>query len=222
MGLVPVEPDPSLWAIEPPPDDHPDDLWAVGADLAPGTLLRAYRLGLFPMPLEGIGLAWFSPRHRGVIPLDRRPRRTLRRAAPGFEIRVDTCFADVVTACGDPRRPHGWIDGEIVEAYEALHLLGWAHSVETWDDDGLAGGLYGVAIGGLFAAESMFRRRPRADKAALHALIELLHTTPDPGGRLLDVQWPTPHLRLLGAVELSRATYRQRLEQALRLDEPSL
>ncbi len=217
---MPVEPPPSLWALEPPPDDHPDDLWAIGADLEPGTLVRAYRLGLFPMPLDGVGVGWFSPRSRGVIPLDRRPPRTLRRTAPRFALKIDSAFVDVVAACGDPAREHGWIDDEIVRAYGRLHGLGWAHSVEAWDDDGLAGGLYGVAIGGLFAAESMFRRRPGADKAALYGLVERMRATDDAAARLLDVQWRTPHLSLLGAVEIPRATYRQRLGRALALSEP--
>ena len=146
-----------------------------------------------------------------------RPSRSLRRAARGYEIRVDTAFADVIGGCADPRRPHGWIEPELVEAYTRLHALGWAHSVEAWDAEGLAGGLYGVGIGGLFAAESMFHRRSGASKAALLGLVERLQA----GGeaRLLDVQWATPHLVSLGAVEIPRAEYHRLLDAALLLDD---
>ena len=207
----------SAWSFEPAPDDHPDDLWALGADLEPGTLLAAYRVGLFPMPI-GPRLGWFSPRRRAIVTLDGfRPSRSLRRAARRYEIRVDTVFADVVAGCARPGDPHSWIDGGVEAAYGRLHELGWAHSVEAWDLDGLAGGLYGVSIGGLFAAESMFQRRTDASKAAFVALVEQLRHPGDASRRLLDVQWLTPHLATLGATELSRAQYRVRLADALGL-----
>ena len=214
---MPIEPPPTLWTLERPVDDHPHDVWGRGADLEPGTLLAAYREGLFPMPVEG-DLVWWSPGRRAVIPVAGfGASRSLRRAARGYEIRVDTAFADVIGGCADPRRPHGWIEPELVEAYTRLHALGWAHSVEAWDAEGLAGGLYGVGIGGLFAAESMFHRRSGASKAALLGLVELLRA----GGeaRLLDVQWATPHLVSLGAVEISRAAYHRLLDAALLLDD---
>jgi leucyl/phenylalanyl-tRNA--protein transferase len=153
-----------------------------------------------------------------VIPVERfAPSRSLRRAARGFEIRVDTAFAAVIDGCADPVRPHGWIDEGFVAAYTRLHELGWAHSVEAWDDQGLAGGLYGVASNGLFAAESMFFARTGASKAAVLGLIGLLRAAG--GARLVDVQWSTPHLASLGAVELTRAEYHRRLDIALRLPE---
>lgn len=215
-----AEPEPSVWHFEPVPDDHPHDLWALGADLEPGTLLAAYRLGLFPMPL-GERLGWFSPPRRGVVPLDPfAPSRSLRRAARRFELRVDTAFDEVVAGCARPGRPESWIDDTIVEAYGRLHELGWARSVEAWDEQGLAGGLYGVAIGGLFAAESMFHVRTDASKAAFIALVERLRAAGDADRRVLDVQWQTPHLRFLGAVEVSRAEYRRRLAAALALSSP--
>jgi leucyl/phenylalanyl-tRNA--protein transferase len=130
--------------------------------------------------------------------------RSLRRSTARYEIRVDTAFPEVLEACADPAREHGWIDGRIASAYVELHRLGWAHSVEAWDADGLAGGLYGVAIGGLFAGESMFHRRIDASKVALTGLVDLLGNGSD---RLVDVQWCTPHLARLGAVELSREAY---------------
>jgi len=210
----------SAWSFEPAPDDHPDDLWALGADLEPGTLLAAYRVGLFPMPI-GPRLGWFSPRRRAIVTLDGfRPSRSLRRAARRYEIRVDTVFADVVAGCARPGDPHSWIDGGVEAAYGRLHELGWAHSVEAWDVDGLAGGLYGVSIGGLFAAESMFHRRTDASKAAFVALVEQLRRPGDASRRLLDVQWLTPHLARLGAVEIDRASYRKRLSAALELPGP--
>lgn len=185
----------------------------MGADLEPGTLLAAYRTGLFPMPVQG-HLAWWSPQPRGIVPLDGlRVSRSLRQSCRRYEIRVDTAFDDVVRACADSRRPHGWITDEFRRAYGELHRLGWAHSVETWSVDGrLVGGLYGVAIDGLFAGESMFHRERDASKVALLALVEHLQTR---GGVLLDVQWCTPHLASLGAVDVSRREYRRLLEDAL-------
>jgi leucyl/phenylalanyl-tRNA---protein transferase len=220
IALVPRLPSPTTWSFEPPPDGHPEDLWAVGADLEPGTLVAAYRLGLFPMPL-GPRLGWFSPRRRAVVALDSfAPSRSLRRAARRYEVRVDTAFADVVAGCARPGDPQSWIDEGIEAAYGRLHELGWAHSVEAWDDDGLAGGLYGVALGGLFAAESMFHARTDASKATFVALAGRLFEAGDADRRLLDVQWLTPHLARLGAVEIPRAEYRVRLAAALTLRSP--
>jgi leucyl/phenylalanyl-tRNA--protein transferase len=219
--VSPVDPPPSSWQLEAPPDDHRDDLWAVGADLAPGTLVAAYRLGLFPMPV-GARIGWFSPARRAIVPLEPfAPSRSLRRARRRYEIRVDTAFADVVSGCARPGDPASWIDSGIEAAYRDLHEGGWAHSVEAWDVDGLAGGLYGVAIGGLFAAESMFHARTDASKAAFVGLVELLRAAGAAESRLLDVQWVTPHLASLGAVEVSRAEYRRRLAVALTLARPS-
>jgi leucyl/phenylalanyl-tRNA--protein transferase len=133
-------------------------------------------------------------------------------------VRIDTAFDAVIDACADPGRQHGWIDDRITEAYQRLHRLGWAHSVEAWTPEGeLAGGLYGVAIGGLFAGESMFHRRTDASKVALVHLVELLAAG---GSTLLDVQWTTDHLRSLGAVDVPRAEYLERLEAALALPLP--
>lgn len=193
-----------------PPADSADEhgIVAVGGDLRPELLLAAYRGGIFPMPVEG-HLVWWSPDPRGVIERVR-VSRSLRRTRRRFEIRTDTAFAAVVEGCADPRREGGWITREVRDAYVRLHELGWAHSVEAWDGDGLAGGLYGVAIGRLFAAESMFHRRTDASKAALAALAERMCT-----GALIDVQWLTPHLASLGAVEIPRAEYLRRLARAI-------
>ena len=173
-----IEPPRSDWRFPGPARFDPDDdLVAAGADLAPGTLLEAYRRGLFPMPSgrRGDPMLWFSPVRRGVLPLDGlRVSRSLRRSVRRFEIRVDTALPEVIDACADPRRPAGWIDPPIRAAYVELHRLGWVHSVEAWRDDRLAGGLYGVSIGGLFAGESMFHRETDASKVALVALVDLL------------------------------------------------
>ena len=198
----------------------------VGADLEPGTILAAYRGGLFPMPVDDRNLGWWSPDPRGILPLDRlRVTRSTRQAARRFEIRVDTAFDEVVRGCADARRPHGWIDGRVRAAYAVLHRLGWAHLVEAWTADGwLAGGLYGVSIGGLFAGESMFHREEReardASKVALAALVDLLRRAPCGERRLLDVQWCTPHLESLGVVEVSRSEYARLLALALELPPP--
>jgi leucyl/phenylalanyl-tRNA--protein transferase len=215
---MPDEPPPTSWAF-PPAERWPsgEDLVCGGADLEPGTLLAGYSAGLFPMPVrEWPVMAWWSPDPRAILPVeDFSPSRSLRRSMRRFEIRVDSSFGAVVDACADPRRPHGWITGEIRAAYGRLHELGWAHSVEAWDEAGeLAGGLYGVEIGGLFAAESKFHVRTDASKAALAALVASLREAG--GERLLDVQWQTDHLASLGVVEIPRRDYLQRLRRALR------
>ncbi len=164
------------------------------------------------MPVDGRRLGWWSPDPRGILPLDAvRVSRSLRKACAHFEIRVDTDLEAVIDACADPSRQGRWITPTIKAAYLALHELGWVHSVEAWSlDDGLlAGGLYGVAVGGLFAGESMFHRRSDASKVALLGLVQLL-----PDDTLLDVQWRTDHLATLGVVEVPRAEYLRRLAVA--------
>ncbi len=208
---MPVEPPATGWIFgDPSTHDDGDDLVAIGADLEPGTLLEAYRRGIFPMPAGDPGdpMYWFSPLRRGVLRLDDlRVSRSLRRSCQDLEVRVDTVFTEVVAACADPRRPHGWITDQVAEAYQRLHALGWAHSVETWRGDELVGGLYGLAIGGLFAGESMFHRARDASKVALVGLVDLLREGAAPGPRLVDVQWATPHLRSLGISEIDRSDY---------------
>ncbi len=216
---MPTEPPPSRWIL-PPADNVADaEIAGVGGDLAPGTLLAAYRQGLFPMRLRPRGpIGWWSPDPRGIIPIDGlRVSRSLRRSCRRFDVKVDTAFEQVMRGCADPRRPHGWIDKKFIAAYTELHHLGWAHSVETWQTDAegesaLVGGLYGVAIGSLFAAESKFHRVADASKVALVGLVELLQSG---GATLLDVQWTTPHLLSLGAVDVPRAEYLDRLADAI-------
>ncbi len=221
-NLVPVEPPPTRWLLPPASSADEDGLVGVGADLEPGTLLAAYRSGLFPMPLARRGpIGWWSPDPRGIIPLDRlHVSHSLRRSLRRFEIRVDTAFAHIVEGCADPRRPHGWITQEMRAAYLRLHELGWAHSIEAWTREGrLGGGLYGLAIGGFFAGESMYYRERDASKVALAALVAAL-SSDGVKGRLLDIQWTTPHLRTLGAVDLPRDEYVDLLAAALRLPLP--
>lgn len=221
---MPIEPPSSAWSFgDPRGYDALDDLVGIGADLEPGTLLAAYRRGLFPMPSghHGDPMYWFCPVSRGILPLDQlHVSRSLRRSTRDFETRIDTSFEEVVAACADPRREQGWIDDEVREAYCELHRLGWAHSVETWQDGRLVGGLYGVAVGGLFAGESMFHRVTDASKAALVALVGLLRDE-HAEHRLLDVQWRTDHLATLGVVEIPRAAYLSRLHHAVSLPLPS-
>jgi len=211
---VPIEPPPSRWELPPPDAADEREICGVGADLEPGTVLAAYRRGLFPMRLGLDGpVAWWSPDPRGVIPLDAViVSRSLRRSQRRFELRVNTAFEAVMRACADPARPHGWIDESFVAAYGNLHRLGWAHSVETWRDGELVGGLYGVAIGGFFAGESMFHRASDASKVALLNCVELLNAG---DAAMFDVQWVTPHLESLGAVPIRRDDYVKRLAEAV-------
>jgi leucyl/phenylalanyl-tRNA--protein transferase len=218
VGAVPVEPPPTRWQFPSPRRVGRDGLLAVGADLEPGTLLAAYRRGVFPMPLDGVAeAAWFSPDPRGVIePAAVHVSRSLRRSCRRYTVTADRDFAAVVAGCAAPDRPGGWITPAMRDAYQRLHALGWAHSLEVWDADGaLAGGLYGVEVGGLFAAESKFHRRTDASKVAVVALAERLQNTGGP--RLIDVQWTTEHLARLGARKLPRRAYLAALERALRL-----
>ena len=217
---MPIEPPPTPWALPAPEAAHPNEVCGVGADLEPGTLLAAYRGGLFPMRLGAGGpIGWWSPDPRGVIPLDgMHVSRSLAKHRRRFEITVDKAFGDVMLACGDPSRPHGWIDDTFVQAYCRLYELGWAHSIEAWRDGRLVGGVYGVGIGGLFAGESMFHRETDASKVALVALVELLR---DGGATLFDVQWVTPHLASLGAVALARTEYLDALAAALSSPGPA-
>ncbi len=181
----------------------------IPADL----LLHAYRNAVFPMAMEDGEIAWFSPDPRAIIPLDtfhipHGLKRTVKRKV--FEVRIDTCFEQVMRACA--RRDETWIDEQIIESYVNLHRLGHAHSVEAWHKGELAGGLYGVALGGAFFGESMFHDVTDASKAALWALVERLRAR---NFTLLDTQWLTPHLRTFGAMEIPAAIYRKLLGASL-------
>ncbi|HEY5820415.1 MAG TPA: leucyl/phenylalanyl-tRNA--protein transferase [Propionibacteriaceae bacterium] len=200
-----------------------DDLIGVSKVFDADLAVLAYENGVFPMPAHGDMMGWYSPLDRAVLPLDElRVTRSLRKMQHRYEVRIDTAFEAVIDGCADPNRPSGWIDQQIRRVYWQLHEEGVVHSVEAWTLDGqLAGGLYGVAIGGLFAGESMFHRPDigrDASKVALIGLVELLKR--DGADRLLDVQWQTPHLASLGVVEIGREDYLSRLEAALRTSPP--
>ena len=172
---------------------------------------------------EGEGdeaIAWWSPPYRGVLNFaDLRVSRSLRRSCRRYQVSANVAFGDVIRACAELPRDGGWISPAIIDAYERLHRLGWAHSVETWLDGELVGGLYGVQIGGLFAGESMFHTATDASKVALVALVSGLEHC---GARLLDVQWATDHLATLGVCEITRGEYLDRLHTALPCQASSL
>jgi leucyl/phenylalanyl-tRNA--protein transferase len=196
-------------------DEH--GLVAVGGDLQPATILEAYRRGIFPWYDESLPVCWWSPDPRAILPLEalhvsRRLARTIRSSR--FRTTVNQDFAGVIRGCAD-RVEGTWITPDMMAAYERLHELGHAHSVEAWQDDVLAGGVYGVAVGGLFAGESMFHRRTDASKVALVALAERLR---ERRFCLLDIQFLTPHTARLGAVEIPRRDYLERLKTANELE----
>jgi leucyl/phenylalanyl-tRNA---protein transferase len=182
-------------------------------------LVSAYSSGWFPMAVEPGEIRWYSPDPRGIIPLDtfhasRRLSRVVRQGR--FEVRIDHDFEAVIRACASREDEDGsWIDDEILQSYCALHQRGLAHSVETWQDGALAGGLYGVAIGGAFFGESMFHRVTDASKVAMVALVERLRAR---GFVLLDTQWVTDHLTQFGAIEIPRRRYLRLLDAALRVE----
>lgn len=210
---------PSSWLLPNPHEADDDGVVGVGADLAPGTLVDAYRRGIFPWPHPGVPLPWFSPDPRGVIRLgdfhlSRSLRRTLRTS--GWETTVDTAFAAVLGGCSErPADVGTWITSPMARAYQRLHELGWAHSLEVWEGQRLVGGVYGVQAGGVFTGESMFHREADASKVAL---ADLCRRLAEAGGRLLDVQLTTAHLRTLGAVDYPRERFTRLLAAARDLD----
>lgn len=201
---------------EPFPDPRgadADGLVAVGGDLGPERLLAAYRCGVFPWFDEGMPILWWSPSPRAIMELDRaHVSRSLRRRwqSGAFSVTLNRAFTRVMLACGD-RNEGTWITSEMVAAYGRLHDLGVAHSVEVWRGDALVGGLYGVQVGTAFAAESMFHRATDASKVALVVSVRSLARA---GFTLFDVQFLTPHLKSMGASEISRESYLERVSLA--------
>jgi leucyl/phenylalanyl-tRNA--protein transferase len=211
----------------PPELAEPDGFVGVGGDLGPQTLLRAYSEGVFPWYSEGDPILWWSPDPRAIFELaegstsdgspgygglhvPRRLARTIRSSK--FRVTVNACFETVMRSCGEDREEGTWVTPEMLAAYTAMHRLGHAHSLETWVGDELAGGIYGIAIGGLFAAESMFYRITDGSKVALAALVSRLK---ERGFVLLDVQMKTSHTARLGATNISRTDYLRRLREAV-------
>lgn len=187
-----------------------DDIVAVGGDLEPQTLVAAYRAGVFPWPTEGLPLLWFCPVRRAILELDSlHIGRSLARAARRSELRftIDRAFSEVIRNCAKTPRPDQdgtWITPEMIAAYERLHCLRIAHSVEAWRGERLVGGVYGVDSGGAFSAESMFYLEPWASKLALLHLLEHLRSR---GLEWIDIQVMTPHMRQLGAREIPRREF---------------
>lgn len=206
----------SRWDFAPLSEWSPDDLVAAGADLDPATLIRGYMSGLFPMGIGRVNrqIGWWSPAMRGVLPLDRlHVTRSMRQSAKRYTVLIDNDFESVIRACASPTREGVWITRNFINAYCELHRLGWAHSVETYNEDGhLVGGLYGVRVGRFFAGESMFHVQRDASKVALMHLVATMRASEM---SLLDVQWSTPHLASLGVVEIPRAEYLERLADAV-------
>jgi leucyl/phenylalanyl-tRNA--protein transferase len=195
-------------------------LTKFGSNWEPETLVAAYRAGLFPMPYEIDGqesaIGWWSPQPRAIFhPGDIHISKSLRAAQRKFRVTVDLDFEAVIRACGDPDRKSGWINEDVISAFSRLHQIGLAHSIEVWDrNDQLAGGLYGVELGGIFAGESMFHSVTDASKVALVHLGELLD---DGEGRVIDTQWMTDHLESMGAKPIDRKDYCQILPNLLNL-----
>lgn len=201
----------------PPEQGDARGLVGVGGDLTVPLLRRAYSEGVFPWYNDGDPILWWSPDPRGIIPLDgfhiaKRLARTIRSGK--FRVTVNQCFRDVMQACGAGRPEGTWITDDMLDGYTAAHAAGLAHSLEVWCGETLAGGIYGIAIGGLFAGESMFHRVTDASKVALAALVERLRTR---GFVLFDVQMQTEHTATMGAIAIPRADYLQRLRTAITL-----
>ena len=204
------------WTFPSPHDWDEDDVVAMGADLAPDTLLYAYSHGMFPMYVDKRhrNLGWWSPMKRGVIPLDGlRISRSMRQSARRFSCTINSDFVAVMQRCADLRTDGNWIDNEFISAYTQLHTLGHAHSVEVRNArNELVGGLYGVRINGFFAGESMFHLEDDASKVALMHLVDLMNLA---GMTLLDTQWCTDHLASLGCISVPRTQYLGLLRQAI-------
>ncbi len=197
----------------------PDGLAGVGGDLSVSTLLLAYAEGVFPWFNENDPVLWWSPDPRGIFELDGLivPRRLARTIRSGkFRITFNTCFSDVMRACGENREEGTWVTDSMIEAYTSLHEIRHAHSVEVWLGSELVGGAYGVSMGAFFSAESMFYRETDASKVALFHLVQRLKQQ---GFLLLDTQMTTDHTQRLGAIQISRVDYLKRLRAAIRMNQ---
>ena len=206
-----------LWFPDPRTADA-DGLVAIGGDLSAPRLLLAYRNGIFPWSVNPV--TWWSPNPRAIFELEnfhvpRSLAKVLRKGV--FDITVNCAFRKVMEGCAAPApgRENTWIAPEFIEAYTLLHKLGHAHSVECWQNHELVGGIYGVAIGGFFAGESMFHRAPNASKVALYHLVQRLRSR---GFTLFDIQMLTHVTRQLGAIEIPRSDYLRRLSKAVDLE----
>jgi leucyl/phenylalanyl-tRNA---protein transferase len=205
------------------PDAHfanRDGIVALSRTMTPGLVLQAYRKGIFPWPIAQGIVPWASPDPRALFPLERRapwPRHVRRALNLPFEVTFDQAFSEVMRACGTLRAEGTWITPDVVHSYDELNRLGWAHSIEVWEQGGLAGGLYGLAVGSLFAGESMFHRTTGASKVAFARMVERLR---ERGFRVFDVQVMSPHLASLGCIEVKRDEYLRLVERCVRESIP--
>jgi leucyl/phenylalanyl-tRNA--protein transferase len=212
---VPIEPPPARVELPDARGANREGIVALSRSMSPGLVLQAYRKGIFPWPIAQGLVPWASPDPRAIFPLSPPkpwPRHVRRALRLGFRITFDQAFEEVLRACGDERSEGTWITPDILETYLELHRLGWGHSVEVWRGDELAGGLYGLAVGALFAGESMFHRDTGASKVAFVAMTERLR---ERSFRLFDVQVMSPHLASLGCVEIPRSEYLRAVAQAV-------
>ena len=197
------------------PEPRPgQDVVAVSRSMSPALVLEAYRNGIFPWPVRQGLVPWASPDPRAIFPLEPRewPRTVKRSFKPAFRVSFDEAFDDVMLACGEREGEGTWITPDIISTYSELHRMGWAHSVEVWQDAQLAGGLYGIAMGKLFAGESMFHRVTGASKVAFASCADRLRAR---GFTIFDVQVLTGHLGMLGCVEIPRDDYLSRAREAI-------
>lgn len=211
-----------------PVGEWPDqDLIGFSTEFDAELAIASYQCGVFPMPLtggfRGSDMGWWSPIDRAVLPLGGlRVTKSMRQSARKYTTTIDRAFPDVIAACANPDRPGGWIDSDVLRVYTEMHKRGVVHSVETWDASGvLVGGLYGVSLGGLFAGESMFHDEAIGRDASKVALMRLVRELLLARAELLDVQWLTPHLATLGAVELDRLEFLGLLSDALESPTPN-
>jgi leucyl/phenylalanyl-tRNA--protein transferase len=193
-----------------------EDVVAVSRSMNPALVLAAYREGAFPWPVRQGLVPWASPDPRAIFPLESRspwPRTVRRSFKPHFRVSYDEAFGEVMRACGHREDAGTWITPDILKTYDELHRLGWAHSVEVWNGPSLVGGLYGIALGSLFAGESMYHRETGASKVAFSCCADRLR---ERGFRLFDVQVLTEHLALLGCVAIPRDRYRAQVKECLK------
>jgi leucyl/phenylalanyl-tRNA---protein transferase len=211
----PVEPPAARVELPDPTRANREGIVALSRTMTPGLVLQAYRKGIFPWPIMQGVVPWASPDPRAIFPLNpvrAWPRHVRRAQKLAFQVSFDQAFREVIVACGDARAEGTWITPDILAAYNELHALGWAHSVDVWHEGQLVGGLYGLAVGSLFAGESMFHLRTGASKVAFAAAVDRLR---ERGFTLFDVQVMSPHLATLGCVEIRRADYLRQVEAAI-------
>ena len=215
MTYPPIEPPAPRVELPDARRANREGIVALSRTMTPGLVLQAYRKGIFPWPIMQGVVPWASPDPRAVFPLETQrpwPRHVKRACKLGYSVTFDRAFREVMTACGEARSEGTWITPDVLATYSELHTLGWAHSVEVWAEGQLAGGLYGLAVGALFAGESMFHSRTGASKVAFAAMAERLR---EHSFNLFDVQVMSPHLASLGCVEIPRAEYLRRVEAAV-------